>query len=275
MADSSDRFKTDKNFKDTIIKNCSRLKKKSEDNCIEKTNKIQYKINNIKRITNFKKLNNLRDSKFVESKDSISIDSQINPERKIKRFIISKRNTTFNLDYTLDLSKEKEKNKNENIINKQNNGSLYKINKINTINRYTVIGKYRNKTNEKLYDEKEGIIDINTSRDLIRNTNDIKSPKNQGIKELNINMNSSGRNRSLTKRSNSIRRIINSLYYQTDSIQTEREEKNNLANSNINDYKKNNNKILFYQHKKKFNIPNINFSKINNKEEKVKKLQKI
>ena len=276
MADSSDRFKTDKNFKDTIIKNCSRLKKKSEDNCIEKTNKIQYKINNIKRITNFKKLNNLRDSKFVESKDSISIDSQINPERKIKRFIISKRNTTFNLDYTLDLSKEKEKNKNENIINKQNNGSLYKINKINTINRYTVIGKYRNKTNEKLYDEKEGIIDINTSRDLIRNTNEIKSPKNGGIKELFINSNnSSDKNRSITKRSNSIRRIINSLYYQSDSIQTEREEKNNLANSNINDYKKNNNKILFYQHKKKFNIPNINFSKINNKEEKVKKLQKI
>jgi hypothetical protein len=101
MADSSVRFKTDKTFKDTIIKNSSRLRKKSEDNFIEKTNKIQHKINNIKRITNFKKLNSLRDSKYIESKDNISIDSQINPERKIKKFIISKRNTTFNLNVAL------------------------------------------------------------------------------------------------------------------------------------------------------------------------------
>ena len=114
MADSSERFKTDKNFKDTIIKNCSRLRKKSEDNYIEKTNKIQHRINNIKRITNFKKLNSLRDSKTAESKDNISIDSQINQERKIKRFIISKRNTTFNKDFTLELSKEKETEKNKN-----------------------------------------------------------------------------------------------------------------------------------------------------------------
>ena len=286
MADSSERFKTDKNFKDTIIKNCSRLRKKSEDNYIEKTNKIQHRINNIKRITNFKKLNSLRDSKTAESKDNISIDSQINQERKIKRFIISKRNTTFNKDFTLDLSKEKEteKNKNGNIFKKLDNGSLFKINKIKTNNRYSITGRYRNKTNEKEYDEKEGIAEINTSRDLIRNTNEIKSPKNGGIKELYIKVNnSSGQNRSLNKRSNSIRRIINSLYYQSDSIQTEREENNYLANSNtnimnsklINRYKKNNNEILFCHHKKRLKIPNINFSKINKKEEKVEKEEKL
>ena len=284
MADSSVRFKTDKTFKDTIIKNCSRLRKKSEDNFIEKTNKIQHKINNIKRITNFKKLNSLRDSKYIESKDNISIDSQINPERKIKKFIISKRNTTFNLNVALekDPSKEKEKNKNESIYKKLNNQSLFKINKIKINNRYSVTDKYRNKTNEKEYGEKEGIYEINTSRDLIRNTKEIKSPKNEGIKELYINMSSSGQNRSLTKRSNSIRRIINSLYYQTDSIQTERDEKNNLANSNINimnsklinGYKKNNDEILFYHHKRTLKIPNINFSKINNKEEKKEKIDK-
>ena len=285
MADSSDRFKTDKNFKDTILKNCSRLRKKSEDNYIEKANKIQHKINNIKRLTNFKKLNSLKDSKLAESKDSISIESQFNPERKLKKFIISKKDNTFNLDFTYekDLTEDKEKNINKNLIKKLNNESLFRINKIRMNNRYSVTERFRNITNEKKEaDEKEGICEINTSRDIIRNTNEIRSPKNEGIKELVINMNNScGKSRPLAKRSNSIRKIINSLYYQSDSFQTEGEEKNILANSNtnimnskkINNYKNNNNEILFYHHKRTLKNPNIVFNKIN-KEEKIENEKK-
>ena len=288
MEDSSDRFKTDKNFKNTIIKNCSRLRKKSEDNYIENSSKIHHRINNIKRITKFKKINSLKDSKYAESNNNISIDSQINPEKKFKKFIIPKKSSTFNMDLTFEKDSTKDKeinnNKNKNIIKKLNNDSLFKINKIKINNRYSVTERNRNITIEKENVEKEGNGEINTSRDLIRNINEIKSPKNEGIKELVINMNSpNGKSRSLTKRSNSIRRIINSLYYQSDSIQTEREEKNILSNSNtnimnskiINGYKKNNNGILFYHQKRILRNQNINFNNINKEDEKIEKLEKI
>ena len=59
LIDSSGRFRTDKNFKNTIIKNCSRLRQRSmEDNYQNRQSKIQQKINNIKRITNYKKIEN-------------------------------------------------------------------------------------------------------------------------------------------------------------------------------------------------------------------------
>ena len=279
MADSSDRFKTDKTFKDTIIKNCSRLRKKSKDNYIEKANKIQHKINNIKRIENFKKLNSLKDSRLAESKDNISFDSQVNPKRNFKKNMIPKKDKTFNLDFTFD----KNNDQNKNIFKKLDNESLFKINKIKINNRYTVTERSRKKTNEE---KERDAGEIDTSRDLIRRNNEIKSPKNEGIKELVINMNnSSGRSRSLAKRSNSIRRIINSLYYQTDSTQNEREGKNILANSNtnitdskkINSYKKNNNEISHYHSKRTFknhNI-NINLNKINNGDENIENIGKM
>ena len=277
MADSSDRFKTDKTFKDTIIKNCSRLRKKSKDNYIEKANKIQHKINNIKRIENFKKLNSLKDSRLAESKDNISFDSQVNPKRNFKKNMIPKKDKTFNLDFTFD----KNNDQNKNIFKKLDNESLFKINKIKINNRYTVTERSRKKTNEE---KERDAGEIDTSRDLIRRNNEIKSPKNEGIKELVINMNnSSGRSRSLAKRSNSIRRIINSLYYQTDSTQNEREGKNILANSNtnitdskkINSYKKNNNEISHYHSKRTFKNHNINLNKINNGDENIENIEKI
>ena len=277
MADSSDRFKTDKTFKDTIIKNCSRLRKKSKDNYIEKANKIQHKINNIKRIENFKKLNSLKDSRLAESKDNISIDSQVNPKRNFKKNMIPKKDKTFNLDFTFD----KNNDQNKNIFKKLDNESLFKINKIKINNRYTVTERSRKKTNEE---KERDAGEIDTSRDLIRRNNEINSPKNEGIKELVINMNnSSGRSRSLAKRSNSIRRIINSLYYQTDSTPNEREGKNILANSNtnitdskkINSYKKNNNEISHYHSKRTFKNHNINLNKINNGDENIENIGKM
>ena len=277
MADSSDRFKTDKTFKDTIIKNCSRLRKKSKDNYIEKANKIQHKINNIKRIENFKKLNSLKDSRLAESKDNISFDSQVNPKRNFKKNMIPKKDKTFNLDFTFD----KNNDQNKNIFKKLDNESLFKINKIKINNRYTVTERSRKKTNEE---KERDAGEIDTSRDLIRRNNEINSPKNEGIKELVINMNnSSGRSRSLAKRSNSIRRIINSLYYQTDSTPNEREGKNILANSNtnitdskkINSYKKNNNEISHYHSKRTFKNHNINLNKINNGDENIENIGKI
>ena len=277
MADSSDRFKTDKTFKDTIIKNCSRLRKKSKDNYIEKANKIQHKINNIKRIENFKKLNSLKDSRLAESKDNISIDSQVNPKRNFKKNMIPKKDKTFNLDFTFD----KNNGQNKNIFKKLDNESLFKINKIKINNRYTVTERSRKKTNEE---KERDAGEIDTSRDLIRRNNEINSPKNEGIKELVINMNnSSGRSRSLAKRSNSIRRIINSLYYQTHSTPNEREGKNILANSNtnitdskkINSYKKNNNEISHYHSKRTFKNHNINLNKINNGDENIENIGKM
>ena len=46
IINSTGRFKTDKIFKDIIIKNSSRLRQRSnEDICSNKENKLQHKIN--------------------------------------------------------------------------------------------------------------------------------------------------------------------------------------------------------------------------------------
>ena len=74
MSDTSGRFKTDKNFKNTIIKNCSRLRQRStEDRYVNRNNSVQPRINNIKRITNFKKIIGRKSKIFSHYWDTYTI----------------------------------------------------------------------------------------------------------------------------------------------------------------------------------------------------------
>jgi hypothetical protein len=88
IINSSRRFKTDKLFKDIIIKNSSRLRQRSnEDICSNKENKLQHKIKSINRLPTLKQLDSLKEIKYTHSKDNIMIDPKFNSEKKNKKNI--------------------------------------------------------------------------------------------------------------------------------------------------------------------------------------------
>lgn len=276
IVNSSGRFKTDKIFKDIIIKNSSRLRQRSnEDISSDKDNKLQHKINNIKRLTTFKKLDYLKETKLVDSKDSILIDPKFNSEKKTKKILGSNLKRVFNINFniTKELKKE-EKNENNNINNnviKKISNSFFGTNIIKINKRNIATNKDRNKDKDKdrNSDENEEDDKINKSKNLTINNDKYNTITNEGSKELIINTNNSiDKDKVVTKRKNSIRKIINSFYYQT--FTSNKEENNTLMNlksntinskqtNNINI--KNNNEIFCYNHKKVFKNQN---SKINN-----------
>ena len=281
LIDSSGRFRTDKNFKNTILKNCSRLRQRSmEDNYQNRQNKIQQKINNIKRITNYKKISNFKDdnndniehspNKLNNSRENnnISIESNLNAqERKTNKIIHSNIRKAFLMDLNNKTKKEKEKDKN--INEKETNDSFIEkskkaISKQNTINSIYEYKKNKLKNENKIYnnenddkksnnDNNENINNNSIAKDRARKTHRVKNNTNDGIKELIINVNegSNSKSRIFTKRSNSIRKIMNSLYYH--SYTTEKKEKSPIIRK-TNDFNNSNNiEIYNYRHKQTFN----------------------
>ena len=267
IINSSGRFKTDKIFKDIIIKNSSRLRQRSnEDINSNKENKLNFKINSIKRLSTYNILDSLKEKKIADSKDSISIDQKFNSEKKIKKAFGSnlKRELNINFNFNKEFKKEDE---NENNIN---NNVVKKISNLNAetniikINKRNIDPKnYKSKIIKRSNDEKrEGdkILTINTDQN--------NAITNEGSKELiiNDNNNSIDNTKVMTKRKNSIRRIMNSFYYQ--SLTSNKEENNTLMNlktnainsSRINISEKNNNEIFSYNHKNEYKNQN---SKIN------------
>ena len=285
MIDSSGRFRTDKNFKNTIIKNCSRLRQRSmEDNYQNRQNKFQQKINNIKRITNYKKISNFKDNstnspnKFNNSRDknNISIESNLNiQERKTNKNFPSNIRKAFLMDLNNktkkeeEEEKEKEKEKEKNITEKESNDSFIEkrkktISKQNTINSIYDYNKNKVKNENKIYnndnndkkrnnENQENINNNSIAKDKTRKTHRVKNNTNDGIQELIINANegSNSKTRIFTKRSNSIRKIMNSLYYH--SYTTEKKEKSPIIKK-ANDINNNNNiEIYNYRHRQTFN----------------------
>ena len=275
FLDTSGRFRTDKNFKNTILKNCSRLRQRStDDHYTNRNNTVQPKLNNIRRIRNYQKLNSLKENFYNtkdinnNSKDNISIDMNINNEDK-KR----KKDTRTNIRkaFLKDINNLESNENNEN-KEKDKNDSFIEVNKIkeksiekNDNKKYNNIGNNRNNTEN------------HRNRLLVKkNHNIIKSETNDGIKELFIDIKENNFNKSNYKRSNSIRRIMNSLYY--NSYTADKKDKNTY-NSNINE----NNSIInkyeidkinithLHTHTKNQNLVfnNNNFNTENNKNEKI------
>ena len=275
FLDTSGRFRTDKNFKNTILKNCSRLRQRStDDHYTNRNNTVQPKLNNIRRIRNYQKLNSLKENFYNtkdinnNSKDNISIDMNINNEDK-KR----KKDTRTNIRkaFLKDINNLESKENNEN-KEKDKNDSFIEVNKIkeksiekNDNKKYNNIGNNRNNTEN------------HRNRLLVKkNHNIIKSETNDGIKELFIDIKENNFTKSNYKRSNSIRRIMNSLYY--NSYTADKKDKNTY-NSNINE----NNSIINKNEIDKINITHLhthtknqnlvfnnnNFNTENNKNEKI------
>lgn len=225
LNDTSGRFKTDKNFKNTILKNCSRLRQRStDDHYSNRNNTIQPRINNIRRITNYKKLNNLNEN-FLKSNIINNSNSKDNISIEINKDSIEKKRKKNIRDYIKksiigDFNDKKEE-KNE--INDKNN-NLDKEEKDVVSNE--------NKINEK-----------RKSRLQVKNNhNIIKSEIHGGVQELIIDMKENNFKKENINRSNSIRRIMNSLYYH--SYTAEKKEKNKAFNEkniiNIEENEKNN-----------------------------------
>ena len=275
FLDTSGRFRTDKNFKNTILKNCSRLRQRStDDHYTNRNNTVQPKLNNIRRIRNYQKLNSLKENFYNtkdinnNSKDNISIDMNINNEDK-KR----KKDTRTNIRkaFLKDINNLESNENNEN-KEKDKNDSFIEVNKIkeksiekNDNKKYNNIGNNRNNTEN------------HRNRLLVKkNHNIIKSETNDGIKELFIDIKENNFTKSNYKRSNSIRRIMNSLYY--NSYTADKKDKNTY-NSNINE----NNSIINKNEIDKINITHLhthtknqnlvfnnnNFNTENNKNEKI------
>ena len=288
MIDSSGRFRTDKNFKNTILRNCSRLRQRSmEDNYQNRQSKIQQKINNIKRITNYKKISNFKDNNITSSpikfnnsrdKNNISVESNLNfQERKTNKIIHSNIRKAFLMDLNNKARKEIEKDKDIDI--KETNDPLIEknkktINKHNTINSIYEYNKNKLKNENKIYNNEnndkksinenhENLINNSIIKDKARKTHRVKNNTNDGIKELVININegSNSKSRIFTKRSNSIRRIMNSLYY--NSYTTEKKEKSPVIRK-TNDINNNNNiEIFHYKNRQTYNKNKNTFYKNN------------
>ena len=223
LLDTSGRFKTDKHFKNTILKNCSRLRQRStDDHYANRNNTIHPKISNIKRITNYKKINSLNDNYLNSrdinnnSKDNISVDFNSNaPESRSRKIFRSNIRKAFFNDMNVENKDHDEKRRN--FEQKDKNDSFIEV------NRY----KSKDKNNKEKNENNE---DKNNNID---NNNIIKNETNDGIKELIIDIKE---NNNMTKnnykRSNSIRRIMNSLYYHSYTAD-KREKNNKVSDTNI------------------------------------------
>ena len=267
LNDTSGRFRTDKNFKNTIIKNCSRLRQRStDDHYTNRHNSLQPKINNIKRINNFRKRNSINENTIEQKdvknilKENISIDMNIDITEKN-----SKRNNRSNIrkaffNYNTNKKKEKEQDLKQKIENDSYIEIKENINKENE-NKNEQNNNYENnlKINENI--NKSDNLNIITKlksfelkkeiqrNKLLSNKNTFtKNDTTEGIKELIIDLKDNNNySKQNYKRSNSIRRIMNSLYYH--SYTTEKKEK---CNSNIcskkDTYENNNSNNLIQSH---------------------------
>ena len=233
MFDSSGRFKTDKNFKNTIIKNCSRLRQRStDDHYSKRNNTIKTNIDKIRRITNFKKLSSLKenfmDSKEINniSKDNLSIDMNINlPEKRERKILRSNLRKAFFIDFNFE-NKRNNEIKKEGTSNFSKNNSFIEVNKNKMIEKNNIVENNEN-VNNKNQNKNEN---INNKRLSIRTKNISKYDTNDGIKELVIDIKDNNNfTRSKCKRSNSIRRIMNNFYYHSYTT-----EKKKVSNTKIN-----------------------------------------
>ena len=192
---------------------------------------------------------------------------QTQKERKTNKIIHSNIRKAFLMDLNNKTKKEKEKDKN--INEKETNDSFIEkskkaISKQNTINSIYEYKKNKLKNENKIYnnenddkksnnDNNENINNNSIAKDRARKTHRVKNNTNDGIKELIINVNegSNSKSRIFTKRSNSIRKIMNSLYYH--SYTTEKKEKSPIIRK-TNDFNNSNNiEIYNYRHKQTFN----------------------
>ena len=213
-VDASNRMRKDINFKNIIIKNSCRLRQKSNDDYINYKRYKEAKNNKINILTNYQKVD---DNKFLDSNDNISLDmnnniisnKNNNNNRKFTHSRIMK-----NMFYNLDIDKIDQKTSAETERIKEN------IIPHDSFNKYQKIKVNQNK-NIKIdfdYIGNNNNIDNINENDSIKNNNIDNKFHNDNIKELINDLKVKkiviDKKRKMNwKRSNSIRKIMNSLYY--------------------------------------------------------------
>ena len=268
LDDSIRRFKTDKNFKNTILKNCSRLRQNStDDHYINRKNTIQQKYNSTKKLTNIKKRNSLGENNFLYkdinniSKENILIDNKKKCQEKRRRNLRFDIRKAF-LNYNAEANNNKDKT--YNYEKKDNNYTFISVNKKKIKeNNY----KENNEKNETIVNKNNEINDNNKIKKLfVKKNQNIKNDIKDSTEELTIDINDNNYSKEKNKRTNSIRRIMNSFYYH--SYTSESKEKKNLNNHNEkeNDNINSNNSQIFNRNNKTV----INNSFINKNRERQK-----
>ena len=201
-------MRKDINFKNIILKNCNRLRGKSNDDLINSRKNKESNLNMVSKKINYSSIgqNNILDS---NSNISIDLDTNFKKTNDIKR--------KFFLDLNFDKNEQKsnaetERTRGNIIIN--NNINKIKMIKVNQNKNININCNYPGNIMRK-----ENNIENNNWR---KNTNEIKF-YNKDIKQLitdlkeNNNLNNE-RKQPNCKRANSIRKIMNSLYYNFISL---------------------------------------------------------
>ena len=235
-VDASNRMRKDINFKNIIIKNSCRLRQKSNDDYLNYKRYKETKNNKINRITNYTKVD---DNKFLDSNDNISIDMNIN-------LISNKNNDNNNRKYTqlkiiknmffnLDSDKIDQKTSAETERIKENfipHDSFNKFQKIKVNQNKNIKIDLDNIGNNKniCYTNENDSIRKNTFEVKLRN-DDIKELINDlKVKKIVIDK----KKKMNWKRSNSIRKIMSSLYYSSYTIP--KEKNNDNSKQKLKDY---------------------------------------
>ena len=260
-VDASNRMRKDIKFKNIIIKNACRLRQKSNDDYLNSKRYKETKINKINRITNYKKVD---DNKFLDSNDNISIDMNMNLITK-KNNDNNRKNTHSkiikNMFYNLDLDKIDQKTSAETERIKDNiipHDSFNKFQKIKVNQHKNLKIDVDNVGNNKNI--------VNKNESFRRNTFDVKLHKNDikelindlKVKKIVINKKS----KMNWKRSNSIRKIMNSLYYSSYTIPKENiDEKEQKLKDNSNKINELINKKVWNQNSNNLLVKNINIDK--------------
>ena len=208
--DTCERIRKDLLFKNIIIKNSCRLRQKSNDDYAN--SKILTDLEPVRRkIKYIKKEKN----DLLESNDNISVDLNTN---LVQNNHIKKR---FYLNFNFGNKEQKPKIVTERIIENKIEENIFnkiKIIKVNQTKKIPINHDYSSeltKTEYNLYENNNK----GNNNNFKYNNDDIKN----SIADLKKNLNTNGQRKINWKRSNSISKIMNSLYY--NSYTTEKDER--------------------------------------------------
>ena len=237
---STDRMRKDMHFKNIIIKNSCRLRQKSNDDCNSRG--IKEKEPELRILRRRIKYNRIEKNNFNKSIDNISIDLNSNfmkQNRSKRKFFLD---LNFDKDEQTSFAETERKRENIFIKNSIDKPQIIRVNQNKTMNiNSNNIGNIIRK--EKIIENKYPI--NNNDGPNIHNSEikqiitDLKEDKNNTNNKKKVNM----------KRYNSIRKIMNNLYYNsylTDkkncdnkekTLKKEKSKKLNLNNNNNHIFK--------------------------------------
>ena len=225
-SSSSSRMRKDLKFKNIILKNCSRLRRESNDDYI-KYKKYKHRRKNDDKLVNLTNYKNYEINNLPETNNNISI--------KINYNLIQNNNYKQpNSNVVKKINFEKNVQESTSETERTNENNIYDDIKKNDILENIKINEYKNikvdSNNTRNNQKRKNIYEKYSNR---KNTHDIKFHNNQ-IKNLIIDLKEKNSNNIKTrksgmKRSSSVSKIIKYFYYDSYSTKTDNDKKVVLA----------------------------------------------